>query len=165
MPAAPIIRNASGDRDMHEIRILLREYESWLGTDLYFQDFEAELAGLPGRYAPPRGALLIAERDLVSCGCVALRPFDESTCEMKRLFVRADYRGTGLGRRLVLAIIEEARALGYKKLRLDTLPQQAEAHRLYDSLGFQEIEPYRMNPIAGSRFLELELVDDPGLSQ
>jgi len=155
----PIIRLAAGAEDIAEIRQLLREYEAWLGTDLCFQDFEAELAGLPGSYAPPSGRLLIAMAAAGSraAGCVALRPFDDSVCEMKRLFVRADFRGTGLGRRLALAIIDEARAIGYRKMRLDTLPQQREAHQLYASLGFREIEPYRPNPIAGSLFLELDL--------
>src|ERR1700734_969049 len=156
----PIIRPA-GAQDIAEIRQLLREYEAWLGTDLCFQDFENELAGLPGSYAPPSGRLLIATAKNAagnrSAGCVALRPFDESVCEMKRLFVRADFRGTGLGRRLARAIGDQARAIGYRKMRLDTLPQQREAHRLYASLGFGEIEPYRPNPIAGSLFLELDL--------
>jgi putative acetyltransferase len=155
----PIIRPAVGADDIAEIRQLLREYEAWLGTDLCFQDFESELAGLPGSYAPPSGRLLIAMASSAyrAAGCVALRPFDESTCEMKRLFVRADFRGTGLGRRLALAIVDEARAAGYRRMRLDTLPQQREAHQLYASLGFREIEPYRPNPIAGSLFLELDL--------
>jgi putative acetyltransferase len=155
----PIIRLAAGAEDIVEIRQLLREYEAWLGTDLCFQDFENELAGLPGSYGPPSGRLLIATAASGnnSAGCVALRPFDESTCEMKRLFVRADFRGTGLGRRLALAIIDEARAIGYRKMRLDTLPQQREAHQLYASLGFRETQPYRPNPIAGSLFLELDL--------
>jgi putative acetyltransferase len=155
----PVIRTALSSQDIAEIRQLLREYEAWLGTDLCFQDFENELAGLPGSYAPPSGRLLIAMAPSgnKSAGCVALRPFGESTCEMKRLFVRADFRGTGLGRRLALAIIDEARAIGYRKMRLDTLPQQREAHLLYASLGFLEIEPYRPNPIAGSLFLELDL--------
>jgi putative acetyltransferase len=155
----PIIRLAAGAEDIVEIRQLLREYEAWLGTDLCFQDFENELAGLPGGYGPPSGRLLIATAASGnnSAGCVALRPFDESTCEMKRLFVRADFRGTGLGRRLALAIIDEARAIGYRKMRLDTLPQQREAHQLYASLGFRETQPYRPNPIAGSLFLELDL--------
>jgi GNAT superfamily N-acetyltransferase len=157
----PIIRLATTAEDIAEIRQLLREYEAWLGTDLCFQDFENELAGLPGSYAPPPGRLLIATAKNAagnrSAGCVALRPFDESVCEMKRLFVRADFRGTGLGRRLALAIIDEARVIGYRKMRLDTLPQQREAHQLYASLAFREIRPYRPNPIAGSLFLELDL--------
>lgn len=158
---SPIIRVAETASDIAEIRILLREYEAWLGTDLCFQNFEAELAGLPGDYSPPSGRLLIAKviakDQSTSAGCVALRPFDESICEMKRLFVRAAFRGTGLGRRLSAAIIEEARAAGYRHMRLDTLPQQTDAHRLYATLGFRDIPPYRPNPIAGSKFLELDL--------
>jgi GNAT superfamily N-acetyltransferase len=157
----PIIRIAASGDDIAEIRQLLREYEAWLGTDLCFQDFENELAGLPGSYAPPSGRLLIAMAKNAagnkSAGCVALRPFSESICEMKRLFVRTDFRGSGLGRRLALAVIDEARAIGYRKMRLDTLPQQREAHQLYATLGFHEIEPYRPNPIAGSLFLELDV--------
>jgi len=154
-----IIRRAASAQDIAEIRQLLREYEAWLGTNLCFQDFENELAGLPGSYAPPSGRLLIAMAAAAnkSAGCIALRPFDESVCEMKRLFVRADFRGTGLGRRLALAIVDEARAIGYRKMRLDTLPQQRAAHHLYASLGFREIQPYRPNPVAGSLFLELDL--------
>jgi putative acetyltransferase len=158
----PIIRAAASPEDIAEIRQLLREYQAWVGTDLCFQNFESEVEGLPGSYAPPSGRLLIALIEIASgnrsAGCVALRPFDQSTCEMKRLFVRADFRGTGLGRRLALAIVDEARAIGYRKMRLDTLPQQRDAHRLYASLGFREIEPYRPNPIAGSLFLELDVV-------
>ncbi len=157
-----IIRSAGSAADILEIRRLLREYESETGTDLCFQNFEEELAGLPGSYAPPSGRLLIAMAlsggsESRPAGCVALRPLDEGVCEMKRLFVRADFRGTGLGRRLATAIIAEAHAIGYRKMRLDTLPQQADAHRLYASIGFRDIGPYRPNPIAGSRFLELEL--------
>jgi putative acetyltransferase len=160
-----LIRSVVSAVDIVEIRGLLREYELETGTDLCFQNFEEELAGLPGSYAPPSGRLLIAMAlsggsESRPAGCVALRPLDAEICEMKRLFVRADFRGTGLGRRLAMAIIAEARAIGYRKLRLDTLPQQADAHRLYASLGFHEIGPYRPNPIAGSRFLELDLASD-----
>jgi ribosomal protein S18 acetylase RimI-like enzyme len=108
---------------------------------------------LPGEYAAQRGRLLIAE----GAGCVALRPLDEETCEMKRLYVRPDYRGSGLGRRLVVAIIEEARAIGYRRMRLDTMLKMGGAQRLYESLGFRDIAAYRYNPEAGARFLELEL--------
>ena len=145
--------------EMDKIRALLREYSEMLGVDLCFQNFEEELATLPGRYARPRGELLIAISDDEAAGCIALRQFrDEAEiCEMKRLFVRANFRGTGLGRRLAMAIIERGREIRYKKMRLDTLPQQVEAHRLYESLGFVDIEPYSDFPIAGSRFLELNL--------
>ncbi len=139
--------------DLIEIRRMLREYEAWLEVDLCFQDFEKELAALPGDYAPPRGRLLIAE----GAGCIALRPIGEGVCEMKRLYVRPEHRGSGLGRRLVQALIEEARVIGYKRMRLDTLPKMADAQRMYQSLGFRDIEPYRVNPVPGARFLELEL--------
>jgi len=143
--------------DLGEIRAMLREYAAWLEVDLCFQNFEEELAGLPGEYQPPRGCLLIAE----GAGCVALRPIDkqmdEQICEMKRLFVRPEHRGSGLGRQLVLAIIAEARAIGYRGMRLDTMPKMAGAQSLYASLGFRDIEAYRYNPEPGARFLELEL--------
>jgi GNAT superfamily N-acetyltransferase len=139
--------------DLDEIRAMLREYAAWLEIDLCFQNFEEELAGLPGDYAPPRGRLLIAE----GAGCVALRTIDEEICEMKRLYVRPDHRGTGLGRRLVQAIIDEARSVGYGRMRLDTMPKMDSAQRLYASLGFHEIAAYRYNPEPGARFLELTL--------
>jgi GNAT superfamily N-acetyltransferase len=147
-----IIRPASLT-DLDEIRVMLREYAAWLDVDLCFQNFEEELAGLPGDYAPPRGRLLFAE----GAGCVALRPIEQEICEMKRLYVRPEYRGSGLGRRLALAIIEEARGIGYRSMRLDTMPKMDGAQRLYASLGFRDIAPYRYNPEPGARFLELTL--------
>lgn len=148
-----IVRSA-GDADLEAIRGLLREYVAWLGVDLSFQGFEEELAELPGEYAPPAGRLLVAESDGEPAGCVALRRIDAEICEMKRLYVAERFRGSGLGRRLAEAIVEEARGMGYRRMRLDTLPQMGSAHRLYESMGFREIEPYRFNPIAGTRFLE-----------
>jgi putative acetyltransferase len=147
-----IIRSAS-QADLDEIRVMMREYAAWLEVDLCFQNFEDELAGLPGDYAPPRGRLLIAE----SAGCVALRAINEETCEMKRLYVRPEYRGSGLGRRLIVAIMDEARAIGYARMRLDTMPKMDSAQRLYASLGFRDIAAYRYNPEPGARFLEVEL--------
>jgi GNAT superfamily N-acetyltransferase len=138
--------------DLEEIRAMLREYQAWLEVDLCFQNFEQELADLPGDYRPPRGRLLIAP----VAGCVALRPIGDEICEMKRLYVRPEHRGSGIGRRLILAIIEEAKAIGYRKMRLDTMPKMAGAQRLYAALGFVEIEPYRYNPEPGARFLELK---------
>ena len=146
------IRPAS-PADLDEIRVMLREYAAWLEVDLCFQNFEQELAGLPGDYAPPRGRLLFAE----GAGCIALRAIDEEICEMKRLYVRPQHRGSGLGRRLVQAIIDEARAIGYRRIRLDTMPKMDSAQKLYASLGFHEIAPYRYNPEPGARFLELDL--------
>jgi carbonic anhydrase len=139
--------------DLDEIRVMLREYAAWLEVDLCFQNFEEELAGLPGEYTPPGGRLLIAE----GAGCVALRRIDEEVCEMKRLYVRPKFRGSGLGRRLVLAIIEEARGIGYRRIRLDTMPKMDRAQGLYAALGFREISAYRYNPEPGARFLELEI--------
>jgi GNAT superfamily N-acetyltransferase len=139
--------------DLDDVRVMLREYAAWLEVDLCFQNFEEELAGLPGDYAPPRGRLLIAE----GAGCVALRPLEEGICEMKRLYVRPDYRGSGLGRKLVHALIAEAKGIGYRKMRLDTMPKMDRAQGLYGSLGFREIAAYRYNPEPGARFLELEL--------
>ena len=152
------IRAARPD-EMDRIRALLREYSEMVGVDLCFQNFAEELATLPGRYAHPRGDLLIAMSNDEAAGCIALRQFRDEVeiCEMKRLFVRPQFRGTGLGRRLAIAILKRGREIGYKKMRLDTLPQQVEAHRLYESLGFVDIEPYSDFPIAGSRFLELDL--------
>jgi carbonic anhydrase len=139
--------------DLEEIRRMLREYAAWLEVDLCFQNFEQELAALPGEYAPPRGRLLIAE----SAGCVALRPINDEICEMKRLYVRPEHRGSGLGKRLVLSIVEEARGIGYRRMRLDTMPKMDRAQGLYRALGFQEIAAYRYNPEPGARFLELQL--------
>jgi GNAT superfamily N-acetyltransferase len=139
--------------DADEVRTLFREYEAALPFALDFQGFDAEVAGLPGAYAPPRGALLLAR----GAGCVCLRPIDEATCEMKRLYVRPSARGTGLGRLLAEAIVAEARRLGYAHMRLDTVPGMDSAQSLYERLGFYEIPPYRPNPIPGARFLELEL--------
>jgi len=145
-PAAPA--------DFDEIRAMLREYAAWLEVDLCFQNFEQELADLPGDYTPPRGRLLIAE----GAGCVALRAIDDEICEMKRLYVCPEHRGTGLGRRLVHAIIDEALGIGYRRMRLDTMPKMDSAQRLYASFGFREIAAYRYNPEPGARFLELDLI-------
>jgi putative acetyltransferase len=138
-------------------RPLLREYADSLGFALDFQDFERELAELPGAYAPPGGMLLLARVDGEDAGCVALRPLDAETCEMKRLYVRPAYRGLGVGRLLAEAIVAEARTRGYASMRLDTVPGMEAAQALYAELGFAETAPYTANPVPGARFLELEL--------
>jgi ribosomal protein S18 acetylase RimI-like enzyme len=151
------IRPAS-EEELPVVRELFREYADSLGVDLAFQGFEDELARLPGEYSPPRGALLVAREGDRAAGCVALRPLPpRDVCELKRLYVRPASRAGGLGRALTLAAIAEARRLGYARMRLDTLPSMAAARRLYRSLGFREIEPYRFNPIDGTQFLELRL--------
>ncbi len=148
------------DRDIDDVRRLFAEYAASLDVDLGFQQFERELAELPGVYSPPRGALLVARLGGGTIGCVALRPLDGATCELKRLYVRPGARGTGTGRLLAEAALREARRLGYGRIRLDTLPGMERAQALYERLGFQDVAPYTDNPIAGTRFLELDLRAD-----
>ncbi|MEO7649669.1 MAG: GNAT family N-acetyltransferase [Bryobacteraceae bacterium] len=138
-------------------RELFREYEGALGIDLCFQNFEKELDGLPGDYAPPGGRLILAMDHERLKGCVALRPLGRGICEMKRLYVRAESRRTGLGRRLVTAIIQQARDIGHRRMRLDTSPAMKEAILLYEALGFLPIAAYRPNPIDGVIYMELTL--------
>jgi putative acetyltransferase len=145
--SSQVIRPAEPD-DLEAVQDLLREYAASLQVDLSFQDFESELADPLGFYE----FVLHAEE-----GCVALRRLDENTCEMKRLYVRPSARGTGLGRRLAEAVIAAARAHGYRRMLLDTLPTMEAAQALYRSLGFRETEQYRFNPVSGTTFLELEL--------
>ncbi len=148
------IRPASGVADIATVQALLDEYERELAVDLSFQGFAQERDTLPGAYVPPRGRLLVAEIDGAAVGCVALRPLEEGVAEMKRLYLRPSARGTGLGRRLALAVIAEAEKAGYARLRLDTLPSMGAAIELYRSLGFHDIPAYRHNPVPGARFLE-----------
>jgi len=140
-----------------DVRALFLEYATSLGFDLRFQDFDREVAHLPGEYAPPRGLLLLIEADGQPAGCVALRPIDELTCEMKRLYVRPAYRGRGFGRLLCDALIAQAQAIGYTRMKLDTVPQMGAAIELYRALGFTPTEPYRYNPLPGAMFMELVL--------
>jgi ribosomal protein S18 acetylase RimI-like enzyme len=140
------------------VRTLFREYASSLGFSLCFQSFDAELAGLPGEYSPPAGQLLLAFCDSTPAGCVALRKLEDGICEMKRLYVRPEFRGHHLGRDLVLALVEQARQSSYERMRLDTIAaRMAEAVSLYRSLGFREIAPYHRNPISGATHMELDL--------
>jgi ribosomal protein S18 acetylase RimI-like enzyme len=139
-------------------RRLFRAYADWLAVDLCFQDFERELAILPGAYAPPQGRLLLARVGGEAAGCVALRPLEPGVCEMKRLWVEPGFAGAGLGRDLAEAIVTAARQAGYQRMRLDTIPERMPAaQHLYRSLGFAEIPPYYDNPLPGVVMLELEL--------
>ena len=142
-----------------QARQLFREYQAWLQIDLCFQNFESELAHLPGDYAMPDGRLLLAFNESELAGCVALRKLDDDTCEMKRLFLREEFRGRGLGRQLIESIIQEAKQIGYARMRLDTLPPKMnEAIALYEAYGFKQIAPYYRNPVPGAMFMELDLM-------
>ncbi len=145
------------DADLLAARNLFLEYADYLGVDLCFQGFQEELDGLPGAYAPPDGRLLLAVEDSEAVGCVAVRKLGYGICEMKRLYVKPAYRGKGLGRGLAGAVIAEARAIGYTKMRLDSLLSLKEAAALYRSLGFIEVPPYRYNPLPDAVFMEIGL--------
>ena len=137
--------------EMSEPRTLLLELAQAIAVSLDFQNFDEEVAALPGSYDP----ILLARVDGELAGCVALRPLEPSICEMKRMWVRPQFRGLGIGRELAIRIIGEARTRGYARMRLDTLPSMQSAIELYESLGFHDIAPYRYNPIEGTRYLEL----------
>ena len=150
------LTQAESSADIDETRALFKEYEASLGISLCFQSFEQEVANLPGDYAPPSGRLLLGRIGSDVAGCIALRRMDDDTCEMKRLYLRPEFRGLRLGKRMVTAILDEAKQIGYSKMRLDTLPgRMDQAINLYRSIGFKEIAPYYNNPSAETLYMEL----------
>ena len=155
------IQAAAAPGQLSDVRLLFREYAQRLGVDLCFQDFEAELDGLPGAYAPPQGVLLLATVGGALAGCGALRALPEvdhpDACEMKRLYVRPAFRRFGLGRRLAQELIDHALRTGYSTLLLDTLDDMEAARGLYASLGFEEVPPYYYNPLPGAHYRRLDL--------
>ncbi len=155
--ASVTIQEAASATELDMIRGLFREYEEFLQVDLCFQGFEQELANLPGKYAPPHGALLLALNNDQPIGCVTLRKLEDGICEMKRLYVKPQGRGTGLGRILANEIISIARQHGYSTMRLDTLDSLTEAIGLYQRLGFRQVPPYYDNPLPGALYWELDL--------
>ena len=152
---------ASSTEDMVAVRKIFQEYARSLSVDLCFQDFESELAQLPGEYSPPRGALLLAKVNQEVAGCCALRPLDSAdspnAAEMKRLYVRPSFRRLGLGRQLAEGILDAARRCDYSCVLLDTLDEMETARALYEDLGFEEVAPYYHNPLAGAHYLRVML--------
>jgi putative acetyltransferase len=159
-PVLQLVRPQTG-AEFDELRSLLREYMQTLPSEMCFEDFDFEIANLPGDYAEPRGALVLGKIDQEPAGCCVLRPLDTvdypNACEMKRLYVRPQARRTGLGRLLAEAILDCARVAGYSCLLLDTLDQMESARAVYQDLGFEEIPPYYHNPIAGAHYLKVML--------
>ena len=152
------ILQAELDEQISETKTLFREYEAWLGMDLCFQGFEAELAALPGKYSMPDGRLYLAYSDDKLAGCIALRKLESGICEMKRLFVRDGFRGERIGLHLIEKVIADAREIGYQKMRLDTYPpKMGKAVKLYESHGFAEIPPYYDNSHGDVLFMELAI--------
>jgi putative acetyltransferase len=152
------IIHAKTDQEVQTAKMLFEEYAEWLGLDLGFQNFQEELDSMPGKYAGPAGRLVIAKYDGDIAGCAAVRKLQDGVCEMKRLFVREKFRGKGIGKALAEIIVEDARKIGYKKMRLDTDGQKMfKAMAIYKSMGFMEIEAYYHNPYDGVVYLELEL--------
>ena len=162
-PVSPVVKGfsvvqAESQAQIDQAKELFLEYAQSLGFSLCFQNFDKELAGLPGDYAPPEGRLLLADYDDHLAGCVALHKLEAGICEMKRLYLRPQFRGKDLGRALAERIIAEARQIGYQRMRLDTVgPVMKDAVAMYRKLAFKEIAPYRSNPIAGAMYMELEL--------
>lgn len=152
------IRQVDSGSDIESAREIFREYEERLGLDLCFQNFEGELRGLPGKYSPPSGRLYLARVGDDVAGCIALRELEPGVCEMKRLFVREEFRGKQLGRLLIDRLISDARDIGYERMRLDTFPpKMGNAVQIYESYGFYQIAPYYNNPNEGVLFMELKL--------
>ncbi len=160
-PASIVVLHAHAEHDMQVVRELFLAYARSLNIDLCFQDFESELQQLPGVYSAPRGALLLAQVNGDWAGCCALRPLDtvdySNACEMKRLYVRPEFRGLGLGRRLAEGVMDAARLADYNAILLDTLDEMESARALYEELGFEEVPPYYFNPIAGAHYLKANL--------
>ena len=151
------IRIARFPEDLQAVQSIFREYIASASVSLEFQDYEAEFSSLPGKYAPPEGQLLLAWQHERVVGCAALRKVDFSTCEMKRVYIRPDGRGAGLGRQLVLRILEAARSAGYSRTCLDVLPEFKAATHIYESVGFTPSPPVTFNPVSGTQFLGLDL--------
>ncbi|MBK7502885.1 MAG: GNAT family N-acetyltransferase [Polaromonas sp.] len=160
MPVIEIL-SPRHEADLLQTKEIFLAYAKAINIDLCFQDFDTELANLPGDYSPPRGALLLAWVDQKLAGCCAMRPIDSSdyanAAEMKRLFVRPEFRGLGLGRQLAESIIDAARMSGYDSVLLDTLDDMEIARAMYEDLGFKEIPPYYHNPLAGAHYLKVDL--------
>lgn len=152
------ITEATTAEDYSSGRALIEEYAASLDVDLCFQNFSEELANLQDVYGPPAGCLLLAREGAAIVGCVAVRCREQEICEMKRLYVRPEQRGRGVGRSLATAALARARGLGYRRMVLDTLPAMTEAQSLYESLGFREITSYYLNPLPGVRYLAVDLV-------
>lgn len=148
---------AANESDIPEVRQMLREYVEWIGLDLAFQEIDEELAGLPGDYAAPRGGLFVATAGGRHVAMIGVRPLEDHVAEMKRLYVRPEARGRGLARTLIARVCDHARTLGYREIRLDTLPKMGDAQALYEALGFTDIDPYYQTPIAGTRFMARKL--------
>jgi putative acetyltransferase len=152
------IIQAETSEQIETARKLFREYEAWFGMNLCFQNFDEEVANLPGKYVAPEGRLFLAFSDEKIAGCIALRKLEDGICEMKRLFVKDEFRGQKIGIKLIEKLFEEARNIGYEKMRLDTFPSKmGKAVSLYESYGFREIAPYYHNPYGETLFMELDL--------
>jgi ribosomal protein S18 acetylase RimI-like enzyme len=152
-----MIIQAETKNHMDIAKELFIEYAKSLNFELCFLDFDKEVTELPGAYSPPEGRLLLAKIEGEIAGCIALRKLEEGICEMKRLYVKPGFRGHNIGNKLVLKLIDEAKSIGYKKMRLDTVPAMQTAQKLYKSIGFKEIEPYRLNLVPCAVYMELEL--------